>query len=83
MLGLRALGAACLGLACASWVRLGWTGVSIVYPQTGTWGQAGTGPAQPPDSKTSAVAAALFGLGGLVAYALAGPVPRAPAEAGT
>ena len=83
MLGLTALGAASLGVARAWWLPLGWTLVSIIYPQTGTWGQAATWPAQPPDSKPAAVAAALFGLGGLVAYALAGPVPRAPAEAGT
>lgn len=81
LLGLTALGAASVGVSRAWFLPLGWTMVTVIYPQQGTWGQAATWQAQPPDSRPAAVAAVLFGLAGLIAYAVAGPVRRAPAEA--
>ncbi|NBE83058.1 hypothetical protein [Micromonospora rubida] len=81
LLGLTALGAAAIGTARAWFLPLGWTLVAILFPQSEPVGQILTWQAQPPESTAAAVTAGLLALGGLVAYAAAGPAPRAPAEA--
>ncbi|WFE38223.1 hypothetical protein [Micromonospora sp. WMMD998] len=80
LLGLTALCAAALG-AARSWILpLAWTTVAAIYPQGGTWGTVATWQGQPPDSRAATVTAAVFAVGGLVAYSVAGPARREPAE---
>jgi hypothetical protein len=82
LLGLTALGAAAIGTAKAWFLPLGWTLAAILFPRSGPMvGEILTWPAQPPASTAAAVTAALFALAGLMAYAVAGPARRAPAEA--
>lgn len=81
LLGLTALGAAAIGTALAWFLPLGWTLAAILFPQSEPVGQILTWQAQSPESTAAAVTAGLLALGGLVAYAAAGPAPRAPAEA--
>jgi hypothetical protein len=82
LLGLTALGAATIGTARAWFLPLGWTLAAILFPQPEpVLGQILTWQAQSPVSTAATVTAALFGLGGLLAYAVAGPARRTPAEA--
>jgi hypothetical protein len=82
LLGLTALSATIIGTARAWFLPLGWTLAAIAFPQPEpviarilTW------QAQPPVSTAATVTAGLFAFGGLVAYAVAGPARRTPAEA--
>jgi hypothetical protein len=82
LLGLTALGAATIGTARAWFVPLGWTLAATLFPRADpiaarilTW------QAQAPASTAATVTAAVLALGGLVAYAVAGPARRTPAEA--
>jgi hypothetical protein len=82
LFGLTALGATTLGVARSWFIPLGWTLVAVVVPMTATTaGQILTWQSQEPGNVPAAVTAALFGTAGLIAYALAGPARRAPAEA--
>ena len=82
LVGLTALGAATLGIARAWFVPLGWTLAAVMFPQSEPGiGRVLTWQAQPPSGTAAAVTAGLLALGGLIAYAVAGPVPRSPAEA--
>ncbi len=82
LLGLTALSAATIGSARAWFVPLGWTLAAILFPRAEPLaGRILTWQAQPPESIAAVVTAGLLALGGLVAYAIAGPVRRAPAEA--
>jgi hypothetical protein len=82
LLGLTALCAATIGAAAAWTLPLGWTLAAISFPQyEPALGRILTWQAQPPDSTAGTVTAGLLALGGLVAYAVAGPARRAPAEA--
>ena len=82
LLGLTALSAATIGTARAWFVPLGWTLAAILFPQSEpVVGVALTWQAQPPASSIAAGTAGLLGFGGLIAYAVAGPARRPPAEA--
>jgi hypothetical protein len=82
LLGVIALGTAVLGAARAWFAPLLWTLSSVVIsPPRSGWGQALTWPAQPPDNVPAALTATGLAAAGLVAYAVAGPALRAPAEA--
>jgi hypothetical protein len=83
LLGLTALGAATLGTARAWFLPLGWTVAAVLFPQSAEplIGRILTWQAQPPVSPAATVTAGLLALGGLIAYAAAGPTRRAPAEA--
>ncbi|GAB3144458.1 hypothetical protein GCM10027290_22870 [Micromonospora sonneratiae] len=81
LLGLTALGAPLLGAGRAWFVPLGWTLAATVYPATGhLLGEILTWQSQAPGSTPAAVTAVLLAVGGLIAYAIAGPARRAPAE---
>ncbi|WBB73065.1 hypothetical protein O7602_25785 [Micromonospora sp. WMMD1128] len=80
LLGLTALGATTFGTARSWFLPLAWTTVAALYPQGGTWGAAATWQGQPPGSRVAALTAAVFAVGGLVAYSIAGPARREPAE---
>jgi hypothetical protein len=83
LLGLTALCAATIGAAAAWALPLGWTLAAISFPQADpVLGRFLTWQAQPSDSTAATVAAGLLALGGLIAYAVAGPARRTPAEAG-
>ncbi|MET0496198.1 MAG: hypothetical protein ABW000_23990 [Actinoplanes sp.] len=83
LVGLTALGAATLGTARAWFVPLGWTLAAVMFPQSEPGiARVLTWQTQPPSGTAAAVTAGLLALGGLIAYAVAGPVPRSPAEAG-
>jgi hypothetical protein len=83
LLGLTALGAATLGTARSWFLPLGWTLAAILFPRSEpVLGQVLTWQAQEPASTAATVTAGVLALGGLVAYAVAGPARRAPAEAG-
>jgi hypothetical protein len=82
LLGLTALGATAIGTARAWFLPLGWTLTAALFPRPQpviasilTW------QAQPPANTAATVTAGLLALSGLVAYAVAGPALRAPAEA--
>jgi hypothetical protein len=80
LLGLTALGAATIGTARSWFLPLGWTLASIVFPlPERVSGQILTWQSQAPENKAAAATAALLALGGLVAYAVAGPARRAAA----
>jgi hypothetical protein len=82
LLGLTALGAATIGTARAWFLPLGWTLPAILFPRSEPLaGEILTWQAQPPSSTAAGVTAGLLALGGLIAYAAAGPARRAPAEA--
>ncbi|AGZ40194.1 hypothetical protein [Actinoplanes friuliensis] len=82
LLGLTALGSVTIGTAKAWCAPLGWTLIAIMFPQPGEGaGQVLTWQTQAPDNRAAAVTAALLTLSGLIAYAVAGPSRRAPAEA--
>lgn len=82
LLGLTAFSASLLGAGRAWFVPLGWTLAATFYPVTGhALGEILTWQSQAPDSTPAAVTAAVLGVGGLIAYAIAGPARRAPAEA--
>jgi len=82
LLGLTALGAVTIGATRSWFLPLGWTLASIVFPLSGVKSsEILTWQSQIPGNKTAAVTAALLGVGGLIAYAVAGPARRAPAEA--
>jgi hypothetical protein len=82
LLGLTALGATTLGPARSWFPPLGWTLPAIVFPQPDrTLGQILTWQSQAPDNKPAAAVAAALAIGGLIAYAWAGPALRTPAEA--
>ncbi|MEU1755408.1 hypothetical protein ABZ436_22505 [Micromonospora matsumotoense] len=80
LLGLTALCARVVGAARSWFLPLGWTTIAAVYPQPGTWGAVATWQGQPPDSRAATVVAAVLAIGGLVAYAVAGPARRDPSE---
>ncbi|WP_433718118.1 hypothetical protein ACQP2Y_28585 [Actinoplanes sp. CA-051413] len=83
LLGLTALAAATMGTARAWFLPLAWTLAAALYPSSElVVGQVLTWQAQPPASTAANLTAALLALGGLVAYAVAGPARRPPAEAG-
>ncbi|GAA3920891.1 hypothetical protein [Actinoplanes auranticolor] len=83
LLGLTALAAAATGTARAWFLPLAWTLAAALYPRTEpVLGQILTWQSQPPASTAAAVTAGLLALAGLVAYAVAGPARRPPAEAG-
>jgi len=82
LLGLTAFGAATIGTARAWFLPLGWTLAAVLFPRSEpVLGQILTWQAQPAASSVATGAAGLLGLGGLVAYAVAGPARRPPAEA--
>ena len=81
LLGLTALGAATIGAAKSWFLPLGWTMIAVVYPLQGRWGELATWQSQAPDHKGAAIVAAVFGIAGLIAYAVAGPPARAATEA--
>jgi hypothetical protein len=82
LLGLTALSATAIGTARAWFLPLGWTLGAILFPQSEpVVGRILTWQAQPSTSTAAAVTATLLALGGLAAYAVAGPARRAPAEA--
>jgi hypothetical protein len=82
LLGLTALSAATIGTARAWFLPLGWTLAAILFPRSGpVIGLILTWQAQPPASNAATVTAGVLGLGGLIAYAMAGPARRPPAEA--
>jgi hypothetical protein len=82
LLGLTALSATTIGTARAWFLPLGWTLAATLFPQPELLvGRVLTWQAQPPESTAAGVTAGLLALGGLVAYAVAGPALRAPAEA--
>lgn len=80
LLGLTALCATVLGAARSWFLPLGWTTIAAMYPQEGTWGAVATWQGQPPDSRAATVTAAVLAVGGLIAYSIAGPARRDPAE---
>ncbi|AEV89066.1 hypothetical protein ACWT_8057 [Actinoplanes sp. SE50] len=81
LLGLTALGAASIGPARSWFAPLGWTLTAVMFPLgDGTIQQIVTWQAQPSGNAPATVTALLLALGGLVAYANAGPSRRAPAE---
>jgi hypothetical protein len=83
LLGLTALAAATMGTARAWFLPLAWTLAAALYPRSEpVLGQVLTWQAQPPASTAANLTASLLALGGLVAYAVAGPAQRPPAEAG-
>ena len=83
LLGLTALGAATVGAGRAWFLPLAWTLGAALFPRSEpALGRILTWQAQPPDSRSAAVTAALLAAAGLVAYGVAGPARRAPAEAG-
>ncbi|GAA0582261.1 hypothetical protein GCM10010172_79190 [Paractinoplanes ferrugineus] len=82
LLGLTALGAVVLGPARSWFLPLGWTLPATMFPQSEPLvGRVLTWQTQEPASTAAAVLAGVLALAGLVAYASAGPAPRAPAEA--
>ncbi|MEU4419629.1 hypothetical protein AB0F81_03325 [Actinoplanes sp. NPDC024001] len=82
LLGLTALSAAVLGVARAWFLPLGWTLAAILFPRDEPLlGRILTWQAQEPASTAAAVTAGILAVGGLVAYAVAGPLRVAPAEA--
>ena len=82
LLGLAALGAATLGASRSWFLPLGWTLAVMVFPpMAGTAGHILTWQVQATDSTAAAATAAVFGVLGMAAYALAGPLRRPPAEA--
>ncbi|MEV6706562.1 hypothetical protein [Micromonospora wenchangensis] len=80
LLGLTALCTSVVGAARSWFLPVGWTTIAALYPQGGTWGAVATWQGQPTDSRAATVTAAAFALGGLVAYAIAGPARTDPAE---
>ncbi len=80
LLGLTALCASVVGAARSWFLPLGWTTVAAMYPQHGTGGAIATWQGQPPDSRAAALTAATLALGGLIAYALAGPAGKEASE---
>jgi len=82
LLGLTALGASMSGVARAWFLPLGWTLAAISFPAAAPLvGRVLTWQAQPPMSTAAGVTAGLLAVGGLIAYAGAGPARRSPAEA--
>lgn len=82
LLGLTALGAATIGTARSWFLPLGWTLAAVLFPSgEPVAAEILTWQAQPPSSHAAAVTAGLLTLGGLIAYAVAGPRRLAPAEA--
>jgi hypothetical protein len=82
LLGLTALSAATIGTARAWFLPLGWTLAAILFPQSEpVVGRILTWQAQAPASTAATVTAGVLALGGLAAYAVAGPARRSPAEA--
>ncbi|MEV4636388.1 hypothetical protein AB0J80_03455 [Actinoplanes sp. NPDC049548] len=82
LLGVTALGTATVGAARAWFVPLGWTMASLILPLMGMGSsEVLLWQSQAVDSKPAAITAAVLALGGLLAYAIAGPARRAPAEA--
>ena len=80
LLGLLALGAATVGAAKSWFLPLVWTMFAAVYPLAGRWGELATWQAQVPDHRPAAILAAVLGLSGLIAYAVAGPPARPATE---
>jgi hypothetical protein len=82
LLGLAALSAATIGTARAWFLPLGWTLAAVLFPRAEpVAGPILTWQAQPPASTAATATAGLLALGGLIAYAVAGPARLAPAEA--
>lgn len=81
LLGLTALGAAAIGTPRSWFLPLGWTLAAVLFPGDNVAAEILTWQAQPSSSEAAAVTAGLLTLGGLIAYAVAGPRRRAPAEA--
>ncbi|WP_328318179.1 hypothetical protein [Streptomyces sp. NBC_00388] len=80
LLGLTALGAATIGTARAWFLPLGWTLCAVVFPATGTAGEALTWQTQAPDSRSAAMVAAVLAVAGTAAYVSRGPCPRTSSE---
>ncbi|MDG4830450.1 hypothetical protein O7627_14200 [Solwaraspora sp. WMMD1047] len=80
LLGLTALCATVLGAARSWFLPLGWTTVAAMYPQEGTWGAVATWQGQPTGSRAATMTAAVLAVAGLIAYSVAGPARRDPAE---
>lgn len=80
LLGLTALCATVLGAARSWFLPLGWTTIAAMYPQEGTGGAVATWQGQPTDSRAATVTAAVLAIGGLIAYSIAGPARKDPAE---
>ena len=81
LIGLTALGAATIGVARAWFAPLGWTLAATLFPQSEPIiGRILTWQSQPRVSTAAAVTAGLLAVGGLIAYAAAGPARRAAAE---
>lgn len=82
LLGLAALGAATVGVSRSWFLPLGWTLIVIVFPaMEGTPGHILTWQSQSTDNKVAAATAVVLAVTGLLAYTLAGPTRRPPAEA--
>jgi hypothetical protein len=82
LLGLTALGAATIGAARAWFAPLGWTLAAVIFPLSeSTSGQILTWQLQAPGNGKAALTAGLLAVAGLLAYAVAGPLRRPPAEA--
>lgn len=82
LLGLTALGAATVGPSRSWFAPLGWTLAATAFPQSDSaLGRSLTWQTQAPTSTAAATVAGLLALAGLLAYTLAGPAPKAPAEA--
>ena len=82
LLGTTALGAAVIGTARSWFLPLGWTLAAVLFPQSEPLaGRVLTWQSQEAGSTAAAVTAGLLAVGGLVAYAVAGPARKAPAEA--
>jgi hypothetical protein len=82
LLGVTALCASLVGAARAWFVPLAWAIAAAFYPASGpVLGEVLTWPGQPLENAAAAAAAAVLAVAGLIAYALAGPAPRAAAEA--
>jgi hypothetical protein len=82
LVGLTALGAATVGVARAWFAPLVWTLTAVIFPLSETTsGRILTWQTQAPGNGTAALIAGLLAGAGLLAYTIAGPVRRAPAEA--
>lgn len=82
LLGLTALGAATVGTARSWFLPLAWTLLALVVslPDAG-WAQVVTWQVQDPRNHVAGLTAGLLTAAGLLAYTMAGPARRSPAEA--
>ncbi|AEB45441.1 MULTISPECIES: hypothetical protein [Micromonospora] len=80
LMGLTALCTAVVGADRSWFLPLGWTTISVMYSQEGTWAAAATWQGQLPGNRPAALTATALAVGGLIAYSLAGPARREAAE---